>query len=213
MKLYTNIPAPINPRKVHILMHEKAIKDIELINVDRFGAKLQKTAEFTSKNPLQQIPILELDDGTVIAESIAICRYLDEKYPNPPMFGTNAVERAQVEQWNQSVQFNLWNSVGAAWRHMSEAGKQRFGADAQNVAYGNEQKAAALAKFKWLDGVLADGRKFLTGDRFAMPDVLMVTTLEFGKHSDTTVAPELKHLSAYAQRILSRPSVTETFGK
>ena len=213
MKLFTNVPAPINPRKVHILMHEKAIKDVELINVDRFGAKLHKTPDFTAKHSLQQIPILELDDGTVIAESIAICRYLDEKYPNPPMFGTNAVERAKVEQWNQAVQFNLWNAVGSAWRHMSKAGAERFGADSQNVAYGNEQKAFALARMKWLDGVLADGRKFLAGDVFAMPDILMVTTLEFGKHSDTTVSPELKNLSAYAQRILSRPSVTETFGK
>jgi glutathione S-transferase len=213
MKLYTNIPAPINPRKVHIVMHEKGIKDVELVNVDRFGAKLHKTDDYTQKNRLQQIPILELNDGTVIAESIAICRYLDEKYPTPPMFGSNAVERAHVEQWDQSVQFNIWNPIGAAWRHMSEAGKQRFGADAQNVPFGNEQKAMALSRFKWLDEVLSDGRKFLACDRFSMPDVLMVTSFEFGKHSDTTVSSDLKHLSAYAERILSRPSVKETFGK
>jgi len=213
MKLYTNVPAPINPRKVQILMHEKSITDITLINVDRFDAKLHKTPEFTAKNALQQIPILELDDGSVIAESIAVCRYLDEMYPDPPMFGTTPFERAKVEQWNQSVQFNIFNPIGSAWRHMSEAGKKRFGAESQIIRYGNEMTAMALSRFGWLDQVLSDGRAFLTGDRFAMPDVIMQCALEFGKHSDTTISPDLEHLSAYAQRIGSRPSVTETFGK
>src|SRR6266446_1896214 len=101
MKLYDGGRAP-NPRRVRIFLAEKGIK-VPLEQVD-LGALAQKSAAFTAVNPLQRVPVLVLDDGTVIAESIAICRYFEEFYPEPPLFGRGPREVARIEMWNRRLE-------------------------------------------------------------------------------------------------------------
>eukprot|EP01036_Dinobryon_divergens_P002372 gene2372-3122_t len=112
MKLYDGGRTP-NPRRVRIFLAEKELS-VPLVFIDI--AKMEHmSTEFTARNPAQRIPALELDDGTVIAESVAICRYFEEINPAPPLFGTGAKERATVEMWNRQIELGLFNSVAAAF--------------------------------------------------------------------------------------------------
>src|SRR5580698_7312019 len=113
MKLYDeNMPAP-NPRKVRIFLAEKGVA-VPLERV-RMMKREHKAPEFLQKNSLGQLPVLELDDGTCISESLAICRYFEELHPEPNLFGANAIERAQIEMWVRRAEFRLWNPMGQVW--------------------------------------------------------------------------------------------------
>ncbi len=118
MKLYDGGRAP-NPRRVRIFLAEKGV-EVELVPVD-MGALGHKSGELTALNPLQRLPVLVLDDGTVLTETIAICRYLEELHPDPPLFGTTPLERAQVEMWQRRVEFGLLYTVATAFRHTHPA--------------------------------------------------------------------------------------------
>src|SRR5215472_18921156 len=115
MKLYDGGRAP-NPRRVRIFLAEKGIK-VPAEQID-LGALQQRTEAYTAINPLQRVPVLVLDDGTVIAESIAICRYLEASSPSPPMFGVGALEQAMVEMWNRQVEQHLYFPVSQVFRHL-----------------------------------------------------------------------------------------------
>jgi glutathione S-transferase len=105
MKLYDGGQAP-NPRRVRVFLAEKGISvPTELVDI---GALQQRTPEFTKINPMQRLPVLELDDGTRIAESIAICRYFEALQPDPPLFGQGALEIARVEMWNRQIEWTCW---------------------------------------------------------------------------------------------------------
>src|SRR4051794_19403876 len=120
MKLYDGGRAP-NPRRGRIFFSEKGMSipvgKIDLANLEN------KTGEFTALNPLQRVPVLVLDDGTVITESIAICRYIEGLRPEPPLFGRGALEAALVEMWNRRVELNLYQAVAAVFRHTNPAMK------------------------------------------------------------------------------------------
>ena len=118
MILYDTKTAP-NPRRVRIFLAEKGIDvPVEQIDLMNFGCQ---TKEFTAKNPMQRVPMLELDDGTCISESVAICRYFEETQPEPPLFGRDAKERAMVEMWNRRVEQHVLFPVASVFRHTSEA--------------------------------------------------------------------------------------------
>lgn len=114
MKLYDYKAAP-NPRRVRIYMAEKGI-DIPLIPVDIMKRE-QKSPDFLAKNPLGSLPVLELADGTCISESVAICRYLEALYPEPPLFGRTAAEKARIEMWLRRIELNVMVPVGMVWAH------------------------------------------------------------------------------------------------
>ena len=121
MKLYDGGRAP-NPRRVRIFLAEKGMS-VPMEKID-LGALQHKSAEFTTINPLQRVPVLVLDDGMVITESIAICRYFEGLRPEPPLFGRGAVEEALVEMWNRRVELNLYQAVSAVFRHLHPAMKE-----------------------------------------------------------------------------------------
>src|SRR6516162_6673853 len=120
MKLYDGGRAP-NPRRTRIFLAEKGIT-LPLEQVD-LGAMAQKSPAYTAINPLQRVPALMLDDGTVITESIAICRYFESLSPSPPMFGVGALEQAMVEMWNRRLEQNLFFPVSQVFRHLHPAMK------------------------------------------------------------------------------------------
>jgi glutathione S-transferase len=118
MKLYDSGRAP-NPRRVKIFLAEKGITlETEQIDIN----KLEHRSEaYSAINPVQQVPALVLDDGFVLTETIAICRYFEELHPEPPLFGTDAFERALVEMWQRRIEFGLLGPVAAVFRHLHPA--------------------------------------------------------------------------------------------
>ena len=121
MKLYDGGRAP-NPRRVRIFLAEKGIT-VPAEQVD-LGTMQQRSKAFTAINPMQRVPALLLDDGTVIAESIAICRYFEALHPDPPLFGWGALESALVEMWNRRAELHLLFPVAAVFQHQHPAMKQ-----------------------------------------------------------------------------------------
>lgn len=121
MKLFDGGRAP-NPRRVRVFLAEKGIS-VPLVSID-MGALEHKNEAVSSRNPLQRLPVLELDDGTVITESVAICRYFEELHPEPALFGRGALGKAQVEMWQRRMEFNLLSCVAQAFRHIHPAMKE-----------------------------------------------------------------------------------------
>jgi glutathione S-transferase len=202
MKLYDEgNPAP-NPRKVRIFLSEKGIAlPMERVRILR---REHKAPEFLKKNSLGQVPVLELDDGTHISESVAICRYLEELNPSPPLFGRDALERAQVEMWLRRAEFRLWNPMGQVW----------INADPRTAAvnpnqfkdYGEHNRKVVAGAMRWFDGELADGREFLAGEYYSMADIVLLCGIDFAKFVEMDMPEDAKHLRDWHARVSARPS-------
>lgn len=201
MKLFDGGRAP-NPRRVDIFLREKGI-EVERVPVD-MGALGHKAPEITALNPLQRLPVLQLDDGTVICESIAICRYFEETNPEPNLFGKTPVERAQVEMWNRRAELSFMAAVAAAFRHIHPAMKEWE--IPQVPEWGEVNKPKAVEFLKFLNDELAD-RDYLVGDRFTIADITMVVGFDFMKPARITCPPELEHVLAWYERVSARPAV------
>ena len=200
MKLYNELnPAP-NPRRVRIFLAEKGLS-IPFVHVPlRQGA--HKEPGFLSKNSLGQVPVLELDDGSTLSESIAICRYLEELHPQPALFGATPWQRAQVEMWMRRIEFGLMSRIGAVWVHT-----HKFTAHlgTQYKDFGEASRARAIKNLHWLNDELA-GREFLANDQFSMADIVALTTVDFGAWIGIETPAELAHLHAWHARVTARPS-------
>ncbi len=200
MKLYDAGRAP-NPRRVRIFLAEKGIS-VPLVPVDL--AKLEhKTPDFAAVNPLQESPALELDDGTVITESIAICRYFEELHPEPPLFGVGALERAEVEMWQRRLEFHLFGTVRAVFRHLHPAMAEME--VPQVPAWGEANKPRVAAFLGVLDRHLAD-REFVCGNRFTVADITGLVSLDFMKPAKLSVPEELDNVRRWHAALAARPS-------
>jgi glutathione S-transferase len=199
MKIYNNSTAP-NPRRVRIFLAEKGI-NVPYEEVDIVKA-VNRTPEFKQKNPLGTLPVLELDDGTHIAESVAICRYFEELYPEPPLMGLGAKERALVEMWNRRMELHLFLPVMDAFRHQHEFFKGRL---TQVPEYARVQGENAEKSLSWVDQVLSD-RFFMAGDNFSIADITALCAIDFARVSKIRVQPEQKHLSRWYAAVSSRLS-------
>ena len=173
MKLYNNEMAN-SPRKVRMFMAEKNISDIEIINIDLMSGE-HKTPEYRAIAPNSRIPALELNDGTVIMESTAICRYLESLYPEPNLFGKNPKEIASIEMWQARIYNELMIPLAMAFRHL-HPGMSKM--EIQNKEYGETQKTIGIKSLKYFDASLAEA-EFVAGDRFTFADIQMITTTDF----------------------------------
>jgi glutathione S-transferase len=200
MKLYNeHNPAP-NPRRVRIFLAEKGLT-LELVHVPmRQGA--HKSPEFLAKNSLGQVPVLELDDGTTLSESIAICRYLEELHPQPALFGKDAWQRAQVEMWMRRIEFALMSRIGAVWVNTH---KYTAHLGTQYKDFGEASRLRALKAMHWLDDELKDREFVATGD-YSMADIVALTTIDFAAFIGIETPPELTHLNAWHARVSARAS-------
>jgi glutathione S-transferase len=204
MKLYDeNMPAP-NPRKVRIFLAEKGVA-IPLERV-RMMKREHKAPEFLQKNSLGQLPVLELDDGTCISESLAICRYFEELHPTPALFGTNAVERAQIEMWVRRAEFRLWNPMGQVWINADP--RTAIVNPNQFKDYGEHNRKVVARAMMWIDSELADGREFLSGTGFSMADIVLLCGIDFARFVEMDMPQEATHLRAWHARVSSRPSAS-----
>ena len=202
MKLFDGGRAP-NPRRVRIFLAEKGIA-VPLVTVD-MGAMEHRGANVTARNPLQRLPVLELDDGTVLCESVAICRYFEELHPEPVLFGRGALGRAQVEMWQRRLEFNLFLPVGQAFRHVHPAMKEWE--VPQVPEWGEANKPKALDFLVLLDAELAL-REFAAGDTFSIADITGLVAIDFMKPARISVPPELANVVRWHRALTARPSAS-----
>ncbi|MFQ5415596.1 MAG: glutathione S-transferase family protein [Myxococcota bacterium] len=199
MKLYDSTAAP-NPRKVRIFLAEKGI-DVPIEQVDIAKAE-NRQPPYLAKNPMGGIPILELDDGTIIAETVAICRYFEETHPDPPLMGVGPVDRALVEMWNRRMELEVAIPIMQCFRNTHDFFKGRI---PQVAEYGEVCRTGAVKRLEWLDLVLAD-REFIAGDRYTIADITALMGIDFGRVVGIKVAPEQKNLQRWYEAVSSRPS-------
>lgn len=202
MKLYNSIGP--NPRMVRMFLHEKGI-EIPLEPVDLMGGE-NRRSPYTDKNPAGQLPALELDDGTVIAEITAICEYLEDIQPEPPLIGATPEERAETRMWARRVDLNIIEPLANGFRFAEGAPifKDRIHIIPQAA---DDLKAIAQEKLAWLDGLM-EGKKFLVGDRFTMADVLLFSFLDFGRTVGQPIDPGLPNVNSWFARVAERESAT-----
>jgi glutathione S-transferase len=204
MKFYNeDNPAP-NPRKVRIFLAEKGI-DIPRVHV-RMMKREHKAPDFMKKNPLGQVPVLELDDGTFLSESVAICRYLEELNPKPSLFGRDAAERARIEMWLRRAEFRLWNPMGQVW--INDDPRTAAVNPNQFKEYGAHSRKSVANAMRWFDGELADGRAFLAGDTYSMADIVLLCGIDFAKFVNMDMPEDAANLRAWHKRVSDRPSAS-----
>jgi glutathione S-transferase len=200
MKLYDGGRAP-NPRRVRIFLAEKGIA-IPSEQVD-LGKLEQRSDAFTALNPMQRVPALVLDDGTVIAESIAICRYFEALNPEPPLFGRDALEIALVEMWQRRVELHLLFPVAMVFQHLHPA--MKIMVDPQVAAWGEANKPRVMQFLRLLDGELKD-RPFVVGADFTVADITAMVAVDFMRVSKLTVPDELDNVKRWHAAMSARPS-------
>ena len=194
-------PAP-NPRRVRIFAAEKGI-DLSSKEVS-IPKREQKAPDYVAKNPRGQTPILELDDGTVIAESVAIMRYLEAEHPDPPLFGTTAREIAEIEMWNRRVEMILMPAIAAVWVHTHPFTAALLG---RNVEWGESNRPRVVEGMRFFDGSL-EGREYLAGSAFSAADILLLTTVDFAKFIGLEMPSECANLLRWHERVSARPSAS-----
>lgn len=199
MKLYDSKTAP-NPRRVRIFLAEKGLA-LPTVEVD-IATRANASPDFKAKNPFGQLPVLELDDGTCLSESVAICRYFEELQPEPPLFGMGARERAVVEMWNRRVELELTNRVFLCFQNTSDFFKGRI---PQVPDYGAVAKARAEETLALLDRELAD-RPYVAGDHLSIADITALVGIDFGRVVKLRPAPEQKNLLRWHAEMSARPS-------
>ncbi len=202
MKLYDGGRAP-NPRRVQIFMKEKGI-EIPAHQL-ALNEHEHKTDAMLEKNPFATVPFLELDDGTVIAETVAICRYLESEYPENNLFGTDPLEIAVIEMWSRRMEFYFLQRVGMAFRHLNPGGAVLEGE--QIAAWGKKCHDGALRAMKMIDERLGQTR-FIAGDRFTIADITAIVAVQFFKPARIAVPEEgFEHFKRWTDEMLQRPSV------
>jgi glutathione S-transferase len=200
MKLYDSKMAP-NPRRVRIFLAEKGI-GVPTEQVDMM-AKQHLTPEYTAINPLQRMPALELDDGTIISESIAICRYFEALQPEPALFGAGAKEIAIVEMWNRRCELNLLFSVAHVFRHTHPAMKELE--VPQVPAWAEANRPRVIDFLRILDAELA-GHAFVAGDHYTVADITALCAIDFMKPTRIAVPEELANVKRWHAAVSARPS-------
>ena len=200
MKLYDGGRAP-NPRRVRVFLAEKGLS-VPLVPVD-MGAMGHKGAELTSRNPLQRLPVLELDNGTILTESIAICRYFEALHPEPPLFGKGALEIAMIEMWQRRMELNLLASVAAVFRHTHPAMLEWE--VPQVKEWGEANRAKAIDFLAILDRELA-GREFAAGNAFCIADITGMIAVDFMKPAKLLVPEEMSNVRRWHAAVSARPS-------
>ena len=200
MKLYDGGRAP-NPRRVKVFLAEKGIS-VPTEQVD-LGQLQQRSDAYTAINPMQRVPALVLDDGTVIAESIAICRYFEAEQPDPPLFGRGALESALVEMWNRRAELHLLLPVATVFQHLHPAMKVMV--DPQVAAWGEANKPRVMEFLKLLDAELAS-RAFVASDAFSVADITGLVAIDLMKPAKLAVPDEMKHVKRWYADITARPS-------
>jgi len=200
MKFYNSIGP--NPRVVRMFMAEKGIT-VPMVEIDLVKGDNRKEP-YLQKNVHGQMPALELDDGTTVCEITAICEYLEDKHPNPPLIGKTPEEKAQTRMWTRRVDLNICEPMANGFRFSQ--GLPLFKDRIVTVPEAAEGlKKIARDRLEWLEKQMA-GREYLCGSRFTLADILLYGFIDFGGQVGQPLAPENKNLTAWFARVKARPS-------
>ena len=195
-----DLTAGMHPRRVRIFLAEKGLS-IERREVDA-AAGANRTQEFIRLNPLGKLPVLELDDGSAIAESLAICRYLEAMNPDPPLMGRTPREVAAVEMWTLRMDHQLSQMIALAFVHSSDFYRGRV---EQIPEVATWARARALETMRWLDQELA-GRRHIAGDDYTMADIVAQCAFVLGKAVGLRIPAEMSHLTRWFAEVTARPT-------
>lgn len=190
-----------NSYRVRIFLAEKGV-ELPLVRLE-FSRGEHKAPNFLKINSLGQVPALVLGDGTIITESVAICRYVEGVVPEPPLFGTGAREAALVEMWSRRVELVVMGKIGNVALHSSDFFRDRL---TPFPAFAETERKSAPDKWRWLDREIADGRPFLAGDRFSNADVTGMMTSWLGEVFDLAIPEDCANLRRWDERMRARPS-------
>jgi glutathione S-transferase len=200
MLLYHDPRAP-NPRRVRIFLAEKGVA-YDTIEVS-IASSAHQTPEFRKKNPIALLPVLELEDGRVLRESMAISRFLEEQHPEPNLLGVDPWERAQIEQWNRHAELELLFPIAQVFRNTHAFWQGRI---KQTPEFGEIMREHVAARFEWLDEELG-ARPYLAGERFTVADITALCAIDFGRVSNIRIDPATHgNLAAWHKRVSERPS-------
>ena len=202
MKLYDGGRA-VNPRRVRIFLAEKGINvPIEPVDIT---TQQHRTEAFAAINPMRRLPALVLDDGTVIAESVAICRYFEALQPDPPLFGRGALEVAMVEMWNRRAEFHLMGPVTTVFQHLHPFMKPLV--NPQVPDWGEANKPRVFEFLQFLDSELKN-RPYIAGNDFTIADITALTAVDFMKVPKLPLPDEFANVRRWHANVSARPSAT-----
>ena len=205
MKLYDSKRAP-NPRRVRWVMAEKSIDDIEIVEIDVFKGE-HRTPDYLARAGIANVPALELDDGTAITESVAICRYLESLYPAPNLFGNDAKECAVIEMWMRRAEMMLATPLMLSVRHTHPA-LAALETQVPEIAASN--RAAAERALKLFDQQLAQSR-FIAGERITIADILAFIAIDFARMIKFQIPDEFTSVVGWAAAMRERPAALAGF--
>ncbi|HJQ85400.1 MAG TPA: glutathione S-transferase family protein [Candidatus Binatia bacterium] len=191
-----------NPRALRMVLAEKGLT-LPRVPVDLLGAE-NRRPPYTDRNPGGQLPALELDDGGVIAETVAIFEYLEERHPDPPLIGRTPEERAETRMWQRRIELGITEHLynGFRWAEGLELFRPRMRVLPEAA---DGLKATARDRLRWLDGLM-EGKRWIAGDRFTIADIILFVALDFGATVGQPLDPELRRLAAWMARVAERPS-------
>lgn len=202
MRIIETHRAP-NPRRVAIFLAEKGI-EVPREERDLMSGEL-RSAAFSDLNPWQRVPVLILDDGRTISESVAICRYFEELHPAPALFGTGAYGKAEVEMWNRRVELGLFNAVASVFRHLHP--KMAHLEVPQIAAWGEANRKKVDVELARLDRHLA-GRTFIAGDHYSIADITGLVAINFMKPARVAQPEEYRNVARWYETVSARPSAS-----
>jgi glutathione S-transferase len=200
MKLYNHAHAP-NPRRVRIFAAEKGI-ELAPEEVDILAGQ-SRTSEFLAKNSSGAVPVLELDDGSHLSESVAICRYLEGLHPEPNLLGRDLREQVEIERWNRRMELELFAPIGRTFQNTNPIFQRRI---KQLPEYGEAQRAVVYQRLERMDHEL-DRHEFIASDRFTIADITAFVAIDFGgRFADIHIAPSMAHLTRWHEAVSKRTS-------
>lgn len=206
MRFYDCATAP-SPRRVRMFLAEKGLT-VPTVQVDLRGGE-QLTPAFRKLNPDCTVPVLELDDGTVINDAVAICRYFEEVKPEPALIGRTPAERAVTTAWNRRIERDGFYAVMEAFRNSTPGLKGRAvpGPDdyEQIPALAERGRARVVHFFAWMDAHL-DGREFVAGPHYSMADITTQITVEFARWAKLPVPDSCPNLISWFETVSARPN-------
>ena len=195
-----DLGAGMHPRRVRIFLAEKGLS-IERREVDAAGGA-NATPQFLRLNALGKLPVLELEDGSAIAESLAICRYLEALHPQPPLMGRTPREAAHVEMWTLRMDHELSRPIAEAFVHGGDFYRGRV---EQVPEVATWSRGRALQTMSWLDRELAQ-RRHIAGDEYTLADIVAQCACVLGKATGLRIPAEMPHLSRWFADVTARPT-------
>ncbi len=202
MKIFETKTAP-NPRRVRMFLAEKGLLDkVEFVEVDILKGE-NLTPEYVAMNPMKKVPVMQLDDGTSVAETMAICRYFEESYPDTPtLLGDTPLEKTMIEQWLRWIELYFFLPTGMCFQHTSGYFKDRM----NPIKEWGEECGVGVEKFMHFLNKHLEDKEYICCDRFTAADINAFTTVAFAKVVQIRIKPEQTHLQAWFDRIKARPS-------